>query len=118
MISYDYKAEDGERNFGNQQGKNMPLAHEANRTDKTRSANRYLKRIRYGNHTPYFPKLKENTPLPMPPGDGNWFFEVVFDYGEHDVNAPQSSDDPATSNSIPWPVRNDPFSTYRADFGH
>ena len=31
-------------------------------------------------------------------------FEVVFDYGEHDANAPQPDDDPAKSNSTPWPV--------------
>jgi hypothetical protein len=32
-------------------------AHERNRTDDTRKANRYLKRIYYGNRKPYLPEL-------------------------------------------------------------
>ncbi len=43
-------------------------------------------------------------------------FEVVFDYGEHDGDVPRPDDDPARSNSRPWPARSDPFSTYRAGF--
>ena len=41
----------------------------------------------------------------------DWFFEVVFDYGEHDKDNPL----PEETNKK-WPVRNDPFSTYRAGF--
>jgi RHS repeat-associated protein len=37
-------------------------------------------------------------------------FEVVFDYGEHDADAP-TTDDPG-----PWTSRADPFSSYRASF--
>src|SRR5215472_11803875 len=37
-------------------------------------------------------------------------FEVVFDYGEHDTAAPMPDDRGV------WPVRNDPFSSYRAGF--
>ena len=39
-----------------------------------------------------------------------WLFEVVFDYGEHDP------DQPTPEDSSPWPVRLDPFSSYRAGF--
>jgi RHS repeat-associated protein len=39
-----------------------------------------------------------------------WMFEVVFDYGEHDANAPQPRD------AGPWTYRDDPFSSYRAGF--
>ena len=50
----------------------------------TRSANRYLKRIKYGNRAPYFPILSANEPPTPQPTE--WLFEVVFDYGEHDLN--------------------------------
>jgi virulence plasmid B protein/glycosyltransferase TcdB-like subunit of Tc toxin len=86
-------------------------AHERNRTHETRSANRYLKRIRYGNHDPYLPKLLPEKPWPAPPGNDQWFFEVVFDYGEHDLDTPLP-----TEPGKKWPFRNDPFSSYRAGF--
>lgn len=41
-------------------------------------------------------------------GDGDWHFEAVFVYGEHPDDAP--------SESGPWGVRADPFSSYRAGF--
>ena len=77
----------------------------------TRAANRYLKRIRYGNHAPYFPQLTESSPWPTLPADTAWYFEVVLDYGEHDPDTPSSATEVA-----PWSRRNDPFSTYRARF--
>ena len=45
-----------------------------------RTANLYLERIRYGNHAPYLPTLEAGSAWPVPPGEGNWYFEVVFDY--------------------------------------
>ena len=46
-------------------------------------ANGYLKRIHYGNKTPYFPNPA--TPWqPTPPAALGYFFEAVWDYGEHD----------------------------------
>jgi hypothetical protein len=113
VIVYRYEKE-------NSENVDLSQAHERNRgdkTDKIRSANRYLKRIRYGNHTPYFPELAETKPWPTPSGaidpDGSkdWFFEVVFDYGEHDPDAPMP-EEPGKH----WPCRNDPFSSYRAGF--
>jgi RHS repeat-associated protein len=109
VVTYRYKGEDSS-------GIVLSRAHERNRSDDTRSTNRYLKRIRYGNHKPHFPKLSEADPWPEPPGlndidaSGNWLFEVVLDYGEHDNHDPK----PAETNS--WPKRDDPFSTYRAGF--
>jgi hypothetical protein len=70
-----------------------------------------LKRIRYGNHTPYLPTLSAEAPWPTAPEDDQWFFEVVFDYGEHDLNTPLPKE-----AGKKWPVRNDPFSSYRAGF--
>ena len=102
IIAYQYKEENSDSIDGCQ-------AHERNRTQETRSANRYLKYIKYGNRTPYYPCLKENEPLtPLP---CEWLFEVVFDYGEHDPDSPTPTTDPGL-----WQCRNDPFSTYRAGF--
>ena len=106
VILYNYKEENSE---------DVDLA-QANEVNRTRYANRYLKWIRYGNHTPYLPQLLETETWPTPPGtatpngSADWFFEVVFDYGEHDEDAPKPND------TGKWPRRNDPFSTYRACF--
>jgi hypothetical protein len=59
-------------------------------------ANRYLKRVRWGNSSPF---------------DANTMhFELVLDYGDHDTNAPT----PTPSQS--WPARLDPFSSYKPGF--
>lgn len=114
VIVYGYKAEDSAKVFEDSSGKSLTKAHERNRTDKSRSVQPYIKRIRYGN--PYFPVLKANAPWPEPPdanasdGSNAWHFEVVFDYGEHDTTAPTPND------AGIWPARQDPFSTYRAGF--
>src|SRR5207245_8205094 len=106
VVAYAYKAEDGEN-------VDVTQANERNRSRApiTRTANRYLKHIRYGNHAPYFPKLLEDRAWPAPPSD-QWYFEVVFDYGEHDEDAPLPDDD----TRVTWKPRNDPFSSYRAGF--
>lgn len=100
----------------NSAGIGSAIVHERNRTEASRSAQRYLKRIRYGNQSPYFPVLAADAPWPEPAdaqvGDGSnaWHFEAVFDYGDHDASVPT----PAAS--ISWPARHDPFSSYRAGF--
>ncbi|WP_437580754.1 SpvB/TcaC N-terminal domain-containing protein [Sorangium sp. So ce887] len=90
VIAYEYKAED-------LAGVTRAGPHEAHRhAGLSAIANRYLKRIRYGN---------------VAPGDASsMLFEVVFDYGEHDTAAPTVEDVNA------WPCRQDAFSTYRAGF--
>lgn len=116
VIVYGYKPENSGRIFEDTDGNRLSKAHEHNRTDESRSAQRYLKRIRYGNRSPYFPELKVDTAWPEPPdagapdGSNAWLFEVVFDYGEHDANVPTPGD-----TGI-WPARLDPFSSYRAGF--
>ena len=116
VIVYGYKREDSANVLQDSSGNVPSKAHERNRTDLVRSAQRYLKRIRYGNRSPYFPLLKADAPWPEPPdarapdGSSAWMFEVVFDYGEHDADAPSPGD------SGTWPVRPDPFSSYRATF--
>ncbi|GAB4560631.1 MAG: hypothetical protein Tsb0020_07470 [Haliangiales bacterium] len=90
VIAYEYKPEDGagvDRAAPAEQHRLQPQAG---------FANRHIKRIRYGNRTPY--------------QAGPWLFEVVFDYGEHDLDAPRPIEDQ------PWPARADAFSSYRAGF--
>ncbi|WP_217644950.1 SpvB/TcaC N-terminal domain-containing protein [Geodermatophilus amargosae] len=116
VIVYGYSEEDSVRIFEDKLGNAVVKAHERNRTTGSRSAQRYLKRIRYGNRPPYFPVLEDDAPWPepqdavAPDGSNSWLFEIVLDYGEHDVDVPTSSD------IREWPTRNDPFSSYRAGF--
>jgi RHS repeat-associated protein len=113
-IAYEYKEEDGmlidltqacERNRGE-------------RNDRRRRTNRYVKRIRYGNRVTLLDPVGKRPPFiaAATMQNADWMFEIVFDYGEHDAIAPVPSDDPALGNSRPWPVRADPFSTYRSGF--
>lgn len=101
-ILYEYKKEDSQQ-------VDLSQAHERNRNVESRSANRYLKSIKYGNRIPYFPLLDEDqSPSQLP---DEWLFEVVFDYGEHDAHVPLPEEASAS-----WPCRHDPFSSYRAGF--
>jgi RHS repeat-associated protein len=75
-------------------------AHERNRE---RTANRYLKRIKYGNRVS---RLVQQDLT-----QASWMFEVVFDYGDHDLDVPLRDE-----SGRQWLVRQDPFSTYRAGF--
>ena len=108
-VLYRYKPEDG-------LGVDLGNAHERNRgsrDDGGRKANRYLKRIHYGNRTSLLDPGTGQRPriLTRAQIDGaGWMFEVVFDYGEHDAEAPTPND------AGVWLVRSDPFSSYRAGF--
>lgn len=99
-VVYDYLPEDSA-------GVYIALPSERNRTDRSRSANRYPKRIRYGNWEPWWPDVAALRSGEVP---GGWLFEVVFDYGDHPEYAPLPEPD------RPWAVRPDPFSTYRPGF--
>lgn len=101
-ISYEYKAENLEQ---------VPqLPHERNRLNGLALFNnRYLKRVRYGNHRPYY--ADPATPYdPASPADPAHFFELVFDYGEH---APEQ---PTPAEINPWDYRPDAFSLNRSGF--
>ena len=104
VIAYEYKQE-------NSDDIDLSQVHERNRTAMTRSANRYLKHIRYGNNTPYFVDLTPAMGWPALPAPDRWHFELVFDYGEHDAAAPTPDGEIRT-----WPRRLDPFSSYRSCF--
>jgi RHS repeat-associated protein len=91
-MALEYKPEDGV---------NVPAA--AHERGRAVGANRYLKRVLYGNTTPYVPTADQALLAA-------WFFELVVDYGEHDPAAPQPTE------STTWPCRSDPFSSYRSCF--
>src|SRR6185369_349184 len=94
-IVYEYKPE-------NSDDVELSRASEQNRTAGTRGAERHLKRIKYGNRTSRLlePNLSQS----------GWMFEVVFDYGEHALDAPTPND------AGTWLARDDPFSAYRGGF--
>jgi RHS repeat-associated protein len=93
-IAYEYKAEDA-----------VGVPHLAGEAHRSVTANRYLKRICYGNDAPYLPVAAQLPPLPA-----SWRFQLVLDYGEHDRA------EPTPAETIAWPCRPDPFSSYRSGF--
>jgi RHS repeat-associated protein len=106
-IVYSYAAEDSSNI-------DLTQATEHNRTPASRSANRYLTRVKYGNQQslliqPDVTKLA-------------WLFEVVFDYGEGYFQAAEPDADGrvfASAMLAPsgtWPARQDPFSHHRSCF--
>jgi RHS repeat-associated protein len=96
--SYSYKPEDSS-------GVDVYAAHELHRTERDRTANRYPKRIRYGNLSPLQPAAET-----LDPETVDWLFDIVFDYGEHDDQRPTQREERA------WQCRPDPFSSYRSGF--
>lgn len=95
VIEYSYKAEDRS---------GVPtLPSERNRTAEVCARNRYLKSIKYGNRV-----SKQRTDWALVPNA--WMFEIVLDYGEHDLALP------TTAEVASWTCRADPFSSYRAGF--
>ena len=121
-IVYEYAGE-------NAANVDLSQVNEANRGDAgspLRTANRYIKRIRYGNKYSLLDNAGKR-PLFLTRNaldNAGWMFEVVFDYDDEPYieSAPDAekrvfvqstiSDSPGQS----WPVRRDPFSTYRSGF--
>ena len=105
---YSYKAEDAT-------GVDVEAPNERQRGDRdsrSRSAERYLKSIRYGNVEPL---LDERGHRPRLVADEqwdrtHWMFEAVLDYGEHHPDVPRPGD------AGDWSVRTDPFSARRSGF--
>jgi hypothetical protein len=96
-ILYNFKAEDSASVPINQ-------ANEANRSDLSRSANRYLKSIQYGNCTPNRDVISWNVILVSTVPQASSMSSVVLDYGEHDLANPKPND------ACLWSCRLDPFS--------
>jgi RHS repeat-associated protein len=105
-VVYEYATEDAE-------GVDAGRASERNRV---RTANRYLKRVLYGNRTSHLvdPDLAA----------AQWMSEVVLDYDEGHYEAVDPDPPPdrhrlvrvSASPSRPWGVRPDPFSVHRPGF--
>lgn len=100
VIHYQYKAEDGAGNEG--------LIYEKNRTVL---AQKYLKRVLYGNTLPFTPLIAGFDETIWKP-QNEFLFELVIDYGEHDL----SNLDQAWADSGTWSMRPDAFSSYRSGF--
>jgi hypothetical protein len=116
-IVYEYVAENDE-NIDRTQ---------ANERNRLRTANRYLKRIRYGNRTPNRGATTWQATDPAQLPNDTWMFEVVFDYDEDhyedldlDPTRPEAEQHrfvrASASPGLPWTVRPDPFSSHRAGF--
>lgn len=106
-LVYEYAGETSDGVDGSQ-------VNERNRTDAGRGANRYLKRIKYGNRVSWLmqPDLSA----------ASWLFELVFDYDEdhyEELPAQPGEDQHVRACASPgraWSARPDPFSRYRAGF--
>lgn len=116
-ILYEYTAE-------NDHGIDCTKPNEHHRL---RSANRYPKRIHYGNRVPVLldpdqPSFRCSHVEPHDLDAVQWMFEVLFDYGEGHYYEQQSKDKERrfilanTDATQDWLVRADPFSSYRSGF--
>lgn len=109
----EYRREDS-------RGVDATAVQERHRTEDSRAVNLYPARIRYGNRRS---NLDDGRPGD-PAGIDDWMFELVFDYGEGRAQELEPAErrpdrvrarlDP--DGSAPWPVRPDPFSSYRSGF--
>jgi len=108
-IVYEYAAENDDNVDRSQ----------ANERNRVRSANRYLKRIKYGNRVSRL--VQPDLTL------ASWMFEVVLDYDEDhyqevhlDPARPEAEQHrfvrASASGGRAWAVRPDPFSSHRAGF--
>ena len=100
-VWYEYKEEDL-----------VNVANEVNEKNRfegiAKFTNRHLKRVKYGNSVA---KYVEDSPYqPALPLGESYFFELVFDYGEHAETFPK------TEELEKWSARNDAFSSYRSGF--
>jgi RHS repeat-associated protein len=116
-IVYEYAAE-------NDANVDVSLPSERNRQ---RTANRYLKRIRYGNRRPMLldpvaPGFRAPHLSAQDPDTADWMFNVVLDYGEERYREePPDAEGRVLAEAWveprrPWPARLDPFSNFRSTF--
>jgi RHS repeat-associated protein len=113
-IIYEYAAENDNE---------VDITQESER-NRSRTANRYLKRIKYGNRKPNRDLVAFHALDPGQLPSNEWMFEVVFDY--HEAHYEELDPDPppdqhrfiraSASVGQPWWVRPDPFSSYRSGF--
>ena len=101
-VWYEYKTEDLKGVVNN--------IHEKNRFNTLALlTNRHLKKIKYGNE---IAKYFDSSPFkPLLPKNEKYYFEVVFDYGEHGTK-----EEPTYAANNTWLPRYDAFSSYRSGF--
>ena len=88
-LSYNDKGDCLEYSYVLEDFQNVPnTLHERNRLNGLAPCtNTYLKRVKYGNKNPYY--ASQAQPFnPQAPVNPAYFFELVFDYGDHDPDAP------------------------------
>nr|WP_320014185.1 SpvB/TcaC N-terminal domain-containing protein [uncultured Desulfobacter sp.] len=111
-IKYHYKQDSNLDNAGAVAIDNTIPNHLHERNRKTGAApftNTYLKRVTYGNRLAWY--ADPDSPYdPIAPPNAEYFFELVFDYGEHDELSPTPLD------NGDWDYRQDAFSSYRSSF--
>ena len=95
-IVYQYKPENTDK-----------VTNDIYEENRTQTANKYIERIKYGNDRP----LSDGQDVKQV----NWHFEVVFDYGDYDIN-PTNSTPYTPVHDRKWKNRQDSFSTYHAGF--
>ena len=126
--SYDGKGNAVVYRYARENDDGIDLTRTSER-DRTRSANRYLKRVQYGNRRPLLidptrPSFRAPHVPPPDLDDAGWMFEVVFDYGQQHYGDEQADDEgrvwaectAAPRSDAGWAVRRDAFFTYRAGF--
>jgi RHS repeat-associated protein len=108
-VWYEYKEENLDGVINEVHEKNRFDENKKNNLAIAKFSNKHIKSIKYGNeeakyfdNAPYVPTSLLN--------DENYFFEVVFDYGEH------SKTNPLPTNNDNWLSRADAFSSYRSCF--
>jgi RHS repeat-associated protein len=93
-VVYDYKQENDQ---------NVTKAiYEVNRSY---TAKRYIRSIKYGNYYPDYPSSAEA-----------FAFEIIFNYGEYDLNDLGQPDSNPYEPTGEWKERADPYSSYRTGF--
>ncbi|KAL2802677.1 hypothetical protein BJX63DRAFT_437639 [Aspergillus granulosus] len=100
---YRYKHE-------NSDGVDVNAPSEVSRSDLHRTANAYIKEIKYGNRRPNRDLETWKAHSVSTLNDNDWLFSVVFDYGEHDT------EHPSRRECKEWVCRPDAFSHRRAGF--
>ncbi len=94
------------------------IASEQHRLNQTEAiTNRYLKKVSYGNHQPYYADpdrpYDPTDPTSNPDAiEAAHFFDVVLDYGDHHPTQPTIDEEPGQL----WNYRSDAFSSYRSGF--
>ncbi|CAN5466486.1 hypothetical protein BH11BAC3_BH11BAC3_35980 [soil metagenome] len=110
-MSYKYKED---CNKTDRQRNSIPgELHEQNRKNgNALFINRYLKSISYGNSVPYYIKANKTFDPPTPKNTEH-FFEVVFDYVDHDPDKPTAVENHAFNFKN---YRSDAYSNFQAGF--